>query len=148
MKKLSCLVLVFCLVMPCISAQAATASDFQAYIETLPSEFLEAMIAMFNAELARRGEATASAADASLDKEVTVPIGVYVVGEDIPAGTYTIKSTGRYFYYSVYTDTGSPLAYGSILAEECVGKITLENGYTVEIEYSPVIFAPYKGLGF
>ena len=70
MKKLSCLVLVFCLVMSCISAQAATASDFQAYIETLPSEFLEAMIAMFNAELARRGEATASAANVILKSKV------------------------------------------------------------------------------
>lgn len=148
MKKLSCLLLVFCLVVPYVSAQTTTADDFQAYIESLPSDFLKTLIATFNAELVRRGETTVSTS-ITIDKEVTVPVGIYIVGEDIPAGNYTIRcgeDTG--FNFVVRTATGKLVFSQYVYSGDHIGKVILQNGNKVEIDYSTVIFAPYKGLGF
>jgi hypothetical protein len=148
MKKLSCLLLVFCLVVPYGSAQTTTADDFQAYIESLPSDFLKTLIATFNAELVRRGETTVSTS-ITIDKEVTVPVGTYIVGEDIPAGNYTIRcAEDDCFSFDVRTATGKLVFSEFVYSGDHIGKVILQNGNKVEIEFNAVIFAPYKGLGF
>lgn len=83
------------------------------------------------------------------EKEVTVPPGQYTIGEDIPAGIYTISKTGTMPSMIVtYTVKGDiDLSY-NVSPSSSVGKITLEEGQTIEITLDSVVFAPYKGLGF
>ena len=90
-------------------------------------------------------------------KEVTIPIGTYVIGEDIPAGDYTVTYTGRVqSCLCIYPDIKSvggidftfhilnPTVYDS----SSIGKLSLSDGQVLEITYGSVIFTPYKGLGF
>ena len=85
-------------------------------------------------------------------KQVTVPIGNYIVGEDIPAGVYTVahaqSNTLMYARVYVYDIDGSYIGYYSINSSEVIGKLILEDGHTVKIELQPVILSPYQGLDF
>lgn len=84
-------------------------------------------------------------------KNVAVPAGDYVVGEDIPAGTYTLESEG-YGMISVYADASKDImgmkACHSVGGGETVGKIELVDGQLVEIQMASIIFKTYAGLGF
>lgn len=85
-------------------------------------------------------------------KEVSVPGGVWRVGEDIPAGTYSIKTDKRSANFFVwkrakddYSDGG--LVYNELIRkDEPYGKVTLTDGMVVECD--AVIFAPPMTLGF
>lgn len=82
-------------------------------------------------------------------KETTVPSGQWVVGVDIPVGTYCIKPTGSGAYITIKTDKGRLVTCGGIRqSEDAIGKITLNEGYTVEIEDGKLIFTPAITLGF
>lgn len=108
-------------------------------------------------------------------QEVTVPQGIYKVGEDIPAGHWTIKCAGSYFGKIEVCDTldatgkdVNPYARNSVYfwGEEVYNPShTLYNKYNdlaecdillkddlyVVIKYSSLIFTPYSGkpsLGF
>lgn len=84
-------------------------------------------------------------------KTVTVPIGKYYVGLDIPAGVYTLTGAeGGWLSseVSVYDPSGDRVFWGLISAGEQIGKLELLYGYQVEIETEAVIFSTYKGLGF
>ena len=82
-------------------------------------------------------------------KEVTVPGGRWVVGEDIPAGTYSIMPTKMGGYVRIQSPDGKLIISQGIRKEEnSIGKIELLAGYIVEVENGSVIFAPPKGLGF
>ncbi len=136
MKKIVALLLalLFCLG----SFPAFAAVDLSAYTQ----EELLALRDSINKELLKRG----------IEKEVIVPIGIYIVGEDIPAGVYTIKTindgaelkvyenihSSRHFFYEYLTHYDS----------EAIGKLTLTNGNIVEIGDSNLLFTPYQGLGF
>lgn len=93
-------------------------------------------------------------------KEFEVPVGVYVIGVDIAAGTYSaempvsLRSRSATIYthkseaarkrggydesYHIEPDRGT----------EKIGKITLYAGEILEIKYRPVLFKTYTGLGF
>lgn len=84
-------------------------------------------------------------------KNVSVPAGEYVIGEDIPAGTYTLDSDGMAMI-SVYSDASKNIM-GMVAAHtvgngETVGKIELKEGNVVEIQFTSIIFKTYAGLGF
>jgi len=106
-------------------------------------------------------------------QEVTVPIGVWKVGEDIPAGEWTLRSAGKGKYgssYVVYCDRikesgleGDLLnsrIYQSVIIlgddnedddEPRSVNITISKGMYLIIDDGPVIFTPYTGkpdLGF
>ena len=103
-------------------------------------------------------------------QEVFVPEGVWIVGEDIPAGHWTIRiaSERQSFYIYVFDkidDLEKKPAFGSRLYQEKIaspgyglsGEVTpestdfiLEEGWYFTC-YGPVIFTPYAGkpdLGF
>lgn len=90
-------------------------------------------------------------------KEVTVPQGSWRVGEDIPAGSYTISLSKQSGSSSVILwgaehydyDTAGGLLVNAILYKDdnVLGKITLKDGNLLEIS-GTVIFTPVKGLGF
>lgn len=85
-------------------------------------------------------------------KEVTVPAGTWSVGDDIPAGTYSMTPT-NYAVITIwrkaendYSNNG--LFYNEMLDEdESCGKIKLEDGMIVVLSGS-IVFAPPLSLGF
>ena len=103
-------------------------------------------------------------------QEVTVPQGLYVVGEDIPEGTWTIKAATDHFTAISFGDTlaenGIEVAYsknyGSGAAYSKDSRIyresdpleftfTAKKGDYVLVDYAPALFTPYTGkpdLGF
>lgn len=134
MKKIAAFLLALVL---CLGSFPAFADvDLSAYTQ----EELLALRDSINQELLKRG----------IEKEVEVPPGIYVVGEDIPAGTYTITTHATSWFCSlnVSNKSGKKVFYGSFNNGEKIGKLVLEDGFTVEIEYEAAVFSPYQGLGF
>lgn len=83
-------------------------------------------------------------------KEVTVPPGRYTVGIDIPAGSYSIRVIGEWTAhvivfgseYGDYSANGGLIYSGSVDDDDpLIGKLTLKNGYVIDIGGS-VVFAP------
>ena len=81
---------------------------------------------------------------------VRVPQGTYVIGEDIPAGTYRIEITDGTGYYDVYDKPNGYLVHSGITGKSYnvteIGKITLEDGNVLELVNSTFIFYPYTGI--
>lgn len=88
-------------------------------------------------------------------KEVTVPAGEWIVGSDIPAGSYSVTYSGDVFATVTVTDgeennylkNGNLVAMQVVTPDDFVGRLVLEEGYIVSIS-SEVIFAPAKSLEF
>lgn len=82
-------------------------------------------------------------------KEVYVPMGQYIVGSDIPCGTYTITNKDSYMVgVSHLSSTGEYIKVHAVSGNNCIGKIVLQDGERIDIQYGPVYFSIYKGLGF
>lgn len=134
--RLVLLPLVFCCFL-CVS-HAENAFDFSA----IPTDELIALRDAINAELSARNFA---------EKEVLIPEGIYTVGEDIPEGAYIVKHNGTTEYWGivvVYDKNGKEIFYDIVYDYVTIGKLPLEAGQIVHIKTNPLIFAPYKGLGF
>lgn len=112
-------------------ASAEVLSDYS-------DNYLKVLIAIMQLELRSRG---------FKQDEVVVPMGEYIVGEDIPAGTYTVTTGENYCNLEVYSNGKKIHSYDSF-DPETIGKLTLTTGQIVKVEYDSVTFAPYKGLGF
>ena len=92
-------------------------------------------------------------------KEVTVPLGVYKVGEDIPAGKWTITGfdvPGKVTWGKALDEYGVEIPYNQRIAEfthwgaeDSIDWNLVEGTYIVVI-ISSVKFSPYipKSLGF
>lgn len=87
-------------------------------------------------------------------KEVTVPQGTYVIGVDIPAGTYTLEAGSIVAMTMVFeTKDGVENLDGlinsySISEGEPAGRVELKDGNAIQISLGSVVFKPYQGLGF
>ena len=134
MKRFFSLLLVFLLIVPSV-----TLSDSPDLSSMSPDELLtlirDAQLLLFSAEL---------------NAGVKVPQGTYIIGEDIPAGTYRIEITGIGGYYDHYDKKdGYKLATGltgSTYDVSEIGKIILEEGNVLVIRNSTFIFFPYTGV--
>ena len=85
------------------------------------------------------------------EKAVRVPTGLYIVGADIPVGTYTITSVSDKIYSTVvkvYNSNGDQISVALLSKGEQIGKLELLIGQYVEIKDGAVEFSTYKGLGF
>ena len=154
MKKLLLLALVLCLFVPCVSAEDIDLSG-------LSFEQLVALKEKINLAIWNSKEW----------QEVAVPIGLYVVGKDIPAGSWTIKAAAVGFTVVAFGDklepNGREIAYSSYYYREEAwsgkesnykpGKdpleftITVKDGDYVQVDYASALFTPYAGqpdLGF
>lgn len=137
MKKIAALLLALIL---CLGSLPAFADvDLSAYTQ----EELLALRDKINEELLKRG----------IEKKVEVPQGRYIVGEDIPAGTYTLKPKPNGFaVIEVWKNASSKynMFYESVsdYDKEYIGKLQLVEGNIVEITYGSFVFSPYQGLGF
>ena len=81
-------------------------------------------------------------------KEVTVPAGKWIIGEDIPAGAYCIKNTADSLNLIKSTSpTGDHDIYKTLGADEIIGKAPLNEGSVFSCYYA-VILTPAVFLGF
>lgn len=99
-------------------------------------------------------------------QEVTVPVGVYLVGEDIPAGHWSFRqdtSVKALLYVGISygdiltadgrVDAFKSTIYHGITFSEArpTADLILEEGYYLQVSSGPVIVTPYTGkpdLGF
>ena len=90
-------------------------------------------------------------------KEVQIPIGEWRIGEDIPAGNYTLvyigdDCTNIEIWGMEKDDFNSAGGYlmGEVLSpeENTIGKVSLKDGTLLVISMGSVMMYPYKGLGF
>lgn len=98
-------------------------------------------------------------------QEVTVPAGLYHIGNDIPAGRWTIRpsdgNTAELYYGTGLTDGGASIddvydAEQITSPSDSYAKYndiesmtwTLEDGAYIKIESSSVVFTPYSGNSF
>ena len=85
-------------------------------------------------------------------QKVTVPPGIYIVGEDIPEGRWTIKrAANKYTYLRICSDmqNGDPTNCLHYSYLEDSFTVHLISGQYVEIDSASVTFEPYvSGLGF
>ena len=155
MKKLVSLLLVFFLFQACASAVMPDLSG-------LTYDELVQLKSMINLEIWQREEW----------QEVTVPQGVWIVGEDIPAGTWTVKCAEYVGFSSIewgdrMGDNGHSISWFGKYRddEDLVGNLyktefpsfpltytfTARDGDYVVISLGDMIFMPFHGkpdLGF
>lgn len=117
---------------------AATYANNPSGLSEYSDNYLRLLLLVVEHELQQRGFANG---------DVVVPMGEYTVGEDIPAGKYTVTTGESYCNLQVYSNGKRIYAYDSF-SSETIGKLTLTDGQIVKVQYDSVIFSPYKGLGF
>ena len=89
-------------------------------------------------------------------KEVTAPVGIWKVGEDIPAGSYSIRASGSMIgnvvlWRGEQNDYKSGVILNEMFIDDentLIGKVIMSDGNTLEISGCPVILSPVVGLGF
>lgn len=132
-------------------AYALILEEAQAFVDALDEEELRALREVMGAGQDWNGEIDGTD-EVTPGKPVTVPIGIYEVGAHIPAGDYTIttdsyasvtvalgEDVGDYeqqIFWETFDETGS------------IGRLPLKEGQFVRVEYAPVVFTPFAGLGF
>ena len=156
MKRILSVILVLCMISPCVFAESIDLSG-------LTFEQLAALRDQCQMEMMKRDEW----------QKVTVPVGVWRIGEDIPAGHWNITASknsiygwgritycdkldatgkkpdrrGSSFYYE--TQVRYPGSQASV-ESELVDIDLNEESYLI-IEYGAMVFTPYTGkpdLGF
>lgn len=128
MKKLACFLLVVLMMIPF----AAFADN---NLATMSFDELVALKNQIMAELVGRGDL----------KEVNVPAGTYTVGDQIPAGEYSVALAEGAFMAALTVNEYESLY--SITEDAGIGRLVLEKGDIVEIS-GTVVFTKFAGLGF
>lgn len=125
MKRVFVALLVLCMLFV-----SASAED----LSSLSLDQLRALSQAINAEIIGRAEWTGA----------DVPAGFWIVGQDIPAGVYSISVADKSGAYLTVSDaSGRYVTYGGVRKEkDTIGKIELKDGFTVEIDGGPLHFAP------
>ena len=132
MKKLICIILILCLPVIAVAETDLTSMSYDALVNLQRS---------LTTEIMSRPEW----------KSVTVPAGTWLIGTDIPAGSYSLSSkrAGVVVWRRAiddYSDNG--LYYNEIIREdEPCGKIILTKGMVL-VNSGEVVFSPPLSLGF
>ena len=118
---------------------------------TKQMEFRKRFITLETSELLEVNQVLQSILfERTLPEGVRVPQGTYIIGEDIPAGTYRIEITDGTGYYDVYDKQDGNLIQGGITGKSYkvteIGKITFEDGNILKLVNSTFIFYPYTGI--
>lgn len=87
---------------------------------------------------------------------IKVPSGVYVAGEDFPAGTYRVEladpdNGGVFLLYDSISDVNTAFAYLyeyriSKYDSPVVGKIEIKAGNALAVRNTVIVLLPYEGL--
>lgn len=143
MKKIFALVLALILLVPAAAVTADDDLDMKKYSYSQ----LEVIYRMIAHEMMTRPEW----------KRVTIPVGIWTVGEDIPAGAYSFRATpDGVSNVILWREKKGDYSNNGLIISECVifdesdliGKVYLEDGNVLEISGSPVYLCPPVGLGF
>ncbi len=126
MKRFFCTFLFILLLIPIVA-------NAEVDVKTLSTEELLALKVSIVEELIARGEM----------KSAKVPAGEYIVGEDIPAGSYSI-TTEQMLVTVVIGDYDN---FYVISPESPLGKITLKAGDKIQFTGS-VVMSKFAGLSF
>lgn len=137
MKKLLALALAFM-----ILAAVPALADFDGY----SLEALQAAAAQLQAEILRRS-----------GEPFTVPAGFYLVGRDLPAGTWRVELACSAAEVVVYRSMDAAADELAIPMQDYlissiagvpreIGALYLQAGFVVKID-GPVIFSPFMGVG-
>lgn len=114
---------------------------FRSYSYEELSAIRDIMFSLLNEEITSRPEW----------RETTVPAGHWKVGQDIPAGAYSVRaantSVSSRTLFNCENASGNTVEYMYLSSDRQLGKIELLEGYTVEVN-APVIFAPPVALQF
>ena len=129
MKKLICILLIVCMVPVCSFAETDLSSMSYADLLSLQQLLIK--------EIMSRPEW----------KEVTIPTGSWIIGEDIPAGFYSITGIKDSTIVTVGDQKDSMVFFHTLNKEEKVGKIELLEGHTFHCSFD-VILAPPLSLFF
>lgn len=142
MKKLFSILILFVLL---LTAFSVSAQNFD--LSQFSYSDLQAIAAQAQKEMMNRPEF----------QSVEVPVGLYVVGREIPAGQWTVTKTGR----SSMIETGdtlesnqneidvTPNFYYTTLDDRAESQtITLIEGMYVQIKFNPIIFSTPTGVTF
>ena len=140
MKKVLSIALILILLIPYAFAENALA--------VYTDEELRTSIAVMKAELLRRGGGP-----------ISIPQGCYVIGQDIPAGTYRVEAAeGAIGFFYIYTDATNLdyplmtfyLVNSSYLDEADnapeIGRVYLAEGMAIVLDIK-VTLVPYEGVG-
>lgn len=150
MRKLITVILILALILP-----AAALAEAQNPFKDYTMEQLYMLLSIVQSEILSRSEW----------KEVTVPPGNYVIGEDIPAGHWTIKyapgeiSIIEYFQNANHTGIEpadslydlntwgivDPTHELSSLYDRTEIDLQLTEGYHLNVTIGPAIFVPFTG---
>ena len=126
MKRLLCALLIVSLFLPALAVAEVD-------VKALSTEELIALRLSIVQELMDRGEM----------KSATVPTGEYIIGEDIPAGSYSV-TTDQILVTLIIGDYDGMYV---VTPDSPIGKITLKAGDKIQVT-SKVFLAKYAGLSF
>lgn len=143
MKRIISAILVIVLMLCGIAS--AEEMTFQAFADQLSDDTLQQLAAFLQSETVRR-----------LNVSFDLPAGVYIVGDDIPAGSWTItvasKVTAEFIVYNSAEKKNAEYAFpdfdellNASYGSDTIGKITLSPGNIVEIS-GKVHFDPFAGI--
>lgn len=127
MKKILCVLLILCVIPACVSASGLSEYTF---------DELRILQQTINEEIRSRPEW----------KSVNVPSGIYTVGQQIPAGEYSISGDGCYI--AVYRNDSLIVNQGIASEDDFIFHIELMDGDSVKVQFGTAIFAPPVALGF
>ena len=134
MKKLITMLLIMAMILP-----ACALADLPDISGLSSDELLELNHQIQNALFSDR-----------ITEGVKVPPGTYIIGEDIPAGTYRIEITGGTGYYDIRFSPGGNLIHTGLTGKSYgvleIGKIIFEEGNELYICNSTFVLFPYVGL--
>jgi len=125
--------------------------DGETRISLYPGEYLS--IRYNGAEVGRVDNVTDRVSGYGVPSGTTIPMGNYIIGEEIPVGTYKIffngKNTARVRVFKDSEEAGNTFNDGkeTILGvNNTEGTVTLNEGNILRVEYSLIIMT--KGSGF
>ena len=106
--------------------------------------------------VALNGQINAAMAKQNKIDAITVPMGEYTVGVDIPAGAYSIKIAEVTSPYRIPSSTITVYSKSGVIDERfylsnatpVIGKVTLKDGYTIKISGDSILLSSYKGIGY
>lgn len=133
MKRFLITLLVVCMIIPVAAAEDLSSLSYDQLVELRDQ---------ISAEIVSRPEW----------KEVEVPLGQWVVGKDIPAGTYRIYAP-KQALINVWKVAPEDYSNGGLLVNQIIraesefGRLVLEEGW-VFTTTKTVIFTPPASLGF
>ncbi len=140
MKKLITVILILALALPAVALAELTR----------PSYNIPDISALSEIELrALMHEIQDRLFSEQLVNGVTVPVGKYKIGEDIPAGTYRIETSADNGLVIVYSSEGKSIEsylIGNTWGVNVIGKIVLEEDQTIEINNCNITLYAYGGL--